>query len=64
MQEVYIEQEECIGCEACVELCPEVFAFDSDLVKAFVIMSTGGDQKCIDEAIASCPVSCISMMDV
>ncbi len=63
MQEVYIEQEECIGCETCVELCPDVFAFDSDLNKAFVIMPTGGDQKCIDEAIAACPVSCISMVD-
>ena len=63
MQEVYIEQEEGIGCETCVELCPDVFAFDSDLNKAFVIMPTGGDQKCIDEAIAACPVSCISMVD-
>ena len=62
MQEVYIEQEDCIGCEACVELCPEVFAFNSDLVKAYVVMPTGGDQKCIDEASATCPVSCISMV--
>ena len=29
MQEVYIDQEECIGCEACVELCPDVFAPES-----------------------------------
>ena len=25
---VVIDTDECIGCESCVELCPEVFAFN------------------------------------
>lgn len=29
MLEVRIDQEECIVCETCVELCPDVFTFDS-----------------------------------
>ncbi|MEJ2057922.1 MAG: ferredoxin, partial [Desulfofustis sp.] len=35
--QVVIDQEECIGCEACVELCPAVFQFDEDEEKASVI---------------------------
>ncbi len=60
MKEVQIDQEECIGCETCVELCPEVFAFDADLSKAYVSTPEGGDQQCIEEAITSCPVNCIT----
>ena len=59
-KEVTIDQEECIGCEACVELCPEVFAFDSDEEKAYVIEGADGDEACVEEAIASCPVECIT----
>ncbi len=58
--EVIIDTEECIGCEACVELCPEVFAFDSDEEKAHVIEGANGDAECVDEAIASCPAECIT----
>lgn len=54
-----IETEECIGCESCVELCPEVFGFDAEAEKAYVIMPEGGDEACIDEAIDTCPVECI-----
>ena len=27
-KKVIIETDECIGCQTCVELCPEVFEFD------------------------------------
>jgi len=60
MRQVKIDQDECIGCEACVELCPDIFAFDDKQTKAYVTTPEGGDQACIEEAVASCPVSCIS----
>ena len=60
MKEVQIDQEACIGCETCVELCPDIFAFDSVQGKAYVTTPEGGDQGCIEEAIASCPVNCIT----
>ncbi len=41
-RKVVLDQEECIGCETCVELCPEVFAFDEEAEKARVIKETGG----------------------
>jgi ferredoxin len=56
---VTIETEECIGCQSCVEMCPEVFGFDEEAEKAYVIMPEGGDKACIDEAIDTCPVECI-----
>ncbi len=57
---VKIDQDECIGCEACVELCPGVFSFDDDEGKAFVIDGADAGEDCVDEAIASCPAACIS----
>jgi len=40
---VIIETEECIGCESCVELCPDVFGFDEEEGKAEVKRPEGGD---------------------
>jgi len=58
-KQVVIETEECIGCESCVELCPDVFAFNEDEEKAYVQLLEGGDEACIEEAISTCPVECI-----
>ena len=56
---VVIDTEECIGCESCVELCAEVFAFNETEEKAEVIMPEGGPEDCIEEAMDMCPVECI-----
>jgi ferredoxin len=58
-KKVYIDTEECIGCESCVELCPDVFGFDDESETAFVILPEGGPEECIDGAIETCPVECI-----
>ncbi|MDZ7759168.1 MAG: ferredoxin [Desulfovermiculus sp.] len=58
-KKVVLDQEECIGCESCVEICPEVFAFDADTEKAYVIKAEGGPEDEIQEAMDSCPVECI-----
>lgn len=60
MKQVKIDEEICIGCESCVELCPDIFAFDPLANKAYVIKPEGGDEGCIDEAITTCPVNCIT----
>jgi len=36
MKRVTIDQEVCIGCEACVELCPNIFGFDKNKDIAYV----------------------------
>lgn len=56
---VIIDTEECIGCQSCVELCPEIFEFDEEQEKASVILPEGGDENCIEEAMSTCPVECI-----
>ena len=58
---VRIETDECIGCESCVEICPEVFGFDEETEKAVVILVEGGPEDCIEEAIETCPVDCIHL---
>ncbi len=40
-KKVVIDADECIGCESCVELCAEVFAFNEAEEKAEVIMAEG-----------------------
>ena len=57
---VVVDQEACIGCGTCEGLCPEVFELDESLGKSQVILPEGGDEECIEDAIASCPVSAIS----
>ena len=63
-KKVILETEDCIGCESCVELCPDVFEFDEEAGKAEVKLAEGGDEKCIEEAIATCPVECIHWEDL
>jgi len=45
---VYIDPEEWIGCESCVELFPDVFSMDEEAEKAFVITPEGGPEEHID----------------
>ncbi len=59
-RKVVLDQECCIACESCVELCPEVFQMDEASEKAHVILPEGGNEACIEEAIDTCPVGCIS----
>lgn len=56
---VTIDQDECIGCGTCEELCPDVFQMNDETDLAEVILAEGGPVDPIEEAIESCPVECI-----
>ncbi|WP_419787989.1 ferredoxin [Pseudodesulfovibrio sp.] len=56
---IVIDPDECIGCESCVEICPDVFEMDDDGEKAQVINSSS-TADCVDEAIETCPNQAIS----
>ena len=58
---VVIEESECTACGTCVEICPEVFALEDGAEAATVIQPTGGPEDSIQEAIDSCPTSCIQL---
>jgi ferredoxin len=62
-RKVILNEECCVGCGTCAELCPEVFEMDDDAEKARVVLPEGGDEECIEDAIASCPDSCIAWED-
>ena len=56
---VKVNKEICIGCGTCPGICPEVFEMKDD-GKAHVKSGAKPDEKCIKEAITSCPVGAIS----
>ena len=56
---IEINQDECMGCEACVETCPDVFEMNEDGDKA-VVKNPDSTDDCVDEAIDSCPAEAIS----
>ncbi|MBM9604635.1 ferredoxin [Desulfopila inferna] len=58
-KKLWIDEDECIGCESCVEVCPEAFVFDDDAAKAYVKDGATGEEDCAEEAVASCPAECI-----
>lgn len=58
-KKVCIDEGECIGCGSCEDVCPEVFQLDRDAEKSKVIKPEGGDEACIEQAMAECPMSCI-----
>ena len=51
-------RELCTGCDVCVELCPDVFQLDDELV-AEIANPFGDSIETIQEAIDLCPESCI-----
>lgn len=60
----YVNQETCIGCGHCVQVCPEVFYLD-DNGKSAVRELPDYDplETKINTAIAECPVTAITALD-
>lgn len=57
-----IDEEACIGCGVCEEICPEVFQMNQSLGFALV-MNPGGDADKLEEAMEACPVHCITWVE-
>lgn len=58
MSKVKVNEELCIGCRACEELCSTVFKVEDG--KSHVIADECGDCDC-QKAVENCPVNAISM---
>ncbi|MBU1136093.1 MAG: ferredoxin [Nanoarchaeota archaeon] len=56
---VDLNKEECIGCGACVSLCPKVFVMKG--AKA-VVKEKETEESCAKEAADSCPVNAIRII--
>jgi ferredoxin len=53
-----VDLSECVDCDGCLEVCPEVFR-RSDAGYIEVADLEDYPQACVDEAIMMCPAHCI-----
>ena len=61
---VRVDEELCIGCEACVEICPEVFEMQGDTAVAKIEDDIPDDlEDTCREGAESCPVEAILVED-
>jgi ferredoxin len=57
--DVIINQDTCIGCGRCTEICPKAFRLNTDSMKAEAIPSD--DLECADKAANQCPTDSITV---
>ncbi|XP_027340849.1 chaperone protein dnaJ C76, chloroplastic-like [Abrus precatorius] len=54
----FVDEFSCIGCKNCANVAPDVFAIEEDFGRARVYNQCG-NRELVQQAIDSCPVSCI-----
>lgn len=54
-----VDKEKCVGCGACIALCPTVFTMGND-GKSNVVKCDGASEDEIQQAVDACPVQAIS----
>ena len=60
---VTVDEETCIGCEVCVDTCPEVFEMADDKARAKANEVPKDVVKSCREAAENCPVEAIQIED-
>jgi ferredoxin len=55
---IVIDEEGCIACESCVEVCDSVFSMDDPSGKA-IVTDPDSEAECVEEAIDMCPTDAI-----
>lgn len=58
LQEYCVNTTECSGCQACVEMCPELFEWD-DINEQVVVRREKADPEDVAQAMTYCPQDCI-----
>lgn len=58
----FVVRDSCIGCEACVGICPEVFSMDDESISVAIDGEIAADLlESAEEAMECCPVSAITV---
>jgi len=58
---VEVDQELCISCGACIDLCPDVFDWNEDDKAHNIVDEVSPElEEQVHEAVESCPTSAIS----
>lgn len=57
-----VNEEICIGCNLCVEICPEVFEMTDQMIARVILDPLSSEVLvCAQDAMESCPVSAITL---
>ena len=56
---VWVDESVCIGCRYCANVCPNTFLIEPDFGRSRAVRQDGDSTRRIQEAIDTCPVSCI-----
>jgi len=54
-----VDQAECIGCELCVQICPDVFTMEGNLAQVMVDIVAADVEDDCRAAAEACPVNAI-----
>lgn len=57
---VCVNRKECIGCQFCTDICPDVFRMNGEAAECFGEV-TGSNIDAITEAASGCPVGAITI---
>jgi ferredoxin len=58
-----VDQENCIGCELCVQICPDVFSMEENLAQVIVDVVAADVEDDCRAAAEGCPVDAISISE-
>jgi len=56
-----IDEDACIGCGVCADMCPEVFELQDEIAVVRIVMIPGNMEDCAEEAAEECPVEAIEL---
>ena len=58
----HVDEDLCIGCAACEDLCPEIFRIEDDGLSHVIMNEPPEDMYgCVRDAADACPTSAISI---
>jgi len=57
---VYVDQDECIACGVCIDMCPDVFDWNEDGKSDAIVDEVPADlEDCVRDAMDACPTEAI-----
>jgi len=58
-KKIYIDKDECTGCELCVDRLPQLFKINTDGISEVIATVENVDLIALQDVIDNCPAECI-----